>query len=275
MGVAIASCADPAEAHRLRADTSTLLRDGADLGAVLGGFDASTGSALAAVIDRSTSRMSYGSLGPAAPALASPNQPHVVLEPTDGRLAFARLSPGAAVVLCTRSLTEPATAANRPWPTSSEQLVDGLMARFSARSATPGVVVVLYRHPPTPLALSVPAEAASLAPVRQQLRSWLAMTGADDEVCGDVLLAVGEAATNAAEHAHDETGRPVEMTLQATLTGDTLQFTLSDNGSWRPPVGSNGRRGHGIRLMKALVDGVDITTTPKGTTVVMLKELAE
>ncbi len=133
---------------------------------------------------------------------------------------------------------------------------------------------VLYRHPPAPLEFTVPAEPASLAVVRRQLRSWLATTGADEQICGDVLLAVGEAATNSAEHAHDGTGRAVLISVQADLVDDVLRFTVSDNGSWKPPAESTGHRGHGIRLMKALVDGVDVTTTAEGTTVEMLKELA-
>ncbi len=93
------------------------------------------------------------------------------------------------------------------------------------------------------------------------------MTGADEEVCGDILLAVGEAATNSAEHAHDGTGRPVRISLQADAVGDVLRFTLSDNGSWKTPVDSQGHRGHGIQLMNALVDGVEVTRTAEGTTV--------
>jgi anti-sigma regulatory factor (Ser/Thr protein kinase) len=270
VGVVVASCSDPSEGRRLRAETSAQMRDGADLGAVLGGFESSAGSVLAAVIDRTGARIRFGSRGPAAPVLVTPNEPPRALEPADGLLGRAQLPPGATVVLCTRSLA----GNNHRWPTSSEQMIDELMAGFAATSEAPGVAVVLYRHPPAPLDLTVAAEAASLAVLRQQLRPWLAMTGADDEMCADVLLAVGEAATNAAEHAHDGTGRPVQMTLQADLSGDTMRFTLSDNGSWRPPVASNGQRGHGLRLMKALVDGVDVTTAADGTTVVMLKELA-
>lgn len=65
----------------------------------------------------------------------------------------------------------------------------------------------------------------------------------------------------------------MQISLQAEFDGGTLRFTVSDNGSWRTPVDSDDHRGHGIRLMRALVDGVDIATSAQGTTVKMLKDL--
>lgn len=267
IGVVIGSCPDDDQARQLRAGTSSRLRGGVDPATVLDGLEASTASVLAAVIDRTESQMSYSSLGFAAPAVSAPELPNRVLEPTGGRMESVDLPPGSAVLMCTR-----ATVLDTPLPTNTDCILDELLACAGARDD--GIVVVLYRHPPAPLDITVAAEPASLALVRRQLRSWLAMTGADDELCADVLLAVGEAATNAAEHAPDGTGRTVQITVAARLTGDTLRFTVSDNGSWKTPAVSNGHRGHGIRLMNALVDGVDVTTTAEGTTVEMLKDLA-
>jgi len=283
VGVVVGCCADSTEAERLRRATSSRLRDGADPEAVLDGFESASASVLAAVIDRAGSQMHYSSLGVATPALASPGEPRHTLEATNGRSASISLPPGATVVLATHTLATHTLATHTladanaypddRWPADSEQLLDELLAGFSAHREATGAVVVLYRHPPGPLDLIVPAEAGSLAIVRRQLRSWLGMTGADSEACADILLAVGEAATNAAEHAHDGTGRSVQISLQAEFDGGTLRFTVSDNGSWRTPVDSDDHRGHGIRLMRALVDGVDIATSAQGTTVKMLKDL--
>lgn len=273
VGVVIGSCPDVIEAQQLRARTVSRLRDSADPAAVLDGFGSARASVLAAVIDRADSVMSYGSLGAAAPVFAASDEPHRALEPTGGRSASVPLPPGSTVVLSTSAL-DPGTRPDGRWPASSEQLLDELLAAFRVHSGAPGVVIVLYRQPPLPLQLMVPAEAESLAAVRRHLRSWLAMTGADDEVCADILLAVGEAATNAAEHAHDGSGRSVQISLRAQNAGDALRFTVSDNGSWKTPVDSNGHRGHGLRLMKALVDGVDVTTSAHGTTVEMFKDVA-
>lgn len=263
VGLVIGSCGNHVEAAALRTGTASRLRAGADPAAVLDGADHSAASILAAVIDRVASTMSYGSVGTAASALAAPGLPHRALGPTGGRVDSVALPPGATVLFSTRG-----TALTGPLPAGNDRIFDELLAGDDE------AVMVLYRHPPAPLDITVPAEPASLAEVRRQLRTWLAMTGADDEMCADILLAIGEAATNAAEHAHDGTGRALQITLQAHLIGDSLRFTVSDNGCWKPPVASAGHRGHGIRLMKALVDGVDVTTTAEGTTVEMLKELA-
>lgn len=242
MGVVVGCCADGGEARRVRTGTSARLHDDADPAAVLHGVDAATASVLAAIIDRIASQMSYASLGTAAPTVSAPGAADEVLAPTGGRVESVDLPSGATVLL--------STGAHEP------------------------VMSVVYRHRPAPLNITVAGEAASLAVVRRKLRAWLSTTGADDELCADILLAVGEAATNAAEHAPDGSGRPVQITVQAHLIGDTLRFRVSDNGSWKTPVASDCHRGHGIRLMNALVDGVDVTTTAEGTTVEMLKGLA-
>ena len=90
----------------------------------------------------------------------------------------------------------------------------------------------------------------------------------------DILLAVGEAASNAVEHAVRGTTRDVELEVTARTTATGLALTVKDNGRWRVPAANvPGQRGHGSRLMRALVDTVTITPTPQGTTVEMRKEL--
>jgi anti-sigma regulatory factor (Ser/Thr protein kinase) len=127
---------------------------------------------------------------------------------------------------------------------------------------------------PAPLSIRLPAIPASLAVIRGHLRSWLPTALVNPAAAAEVLLAVGEAAANAVEHAVRGATREVivEVTAQATSTG--LALTVKDNGRWHAPPGSApSRRGHGSKLMKALVDTVTITPTPQGTTVEMRKEL--
>ena len=125
---------------------------------------------------------------------------------------------------------------------------------------------------PAPLRIQLPAIPASLAVIRAGLRSWLPTAAVS--AAGDILLAVGEAASNAVEHAVRGATRDVELevTVRATATG--LALTVKDNGRWHLPASNApGQRGHGSRLMRALVDTVTITPTPQGTTVEMRKEL--
>ena len=114
---------------------------------------------------------------------------------------------------------------------------------------------------PAPLRIQLPAIPGSLAVIRAGLRSWLPTAAVSAAAAGDILLAVGEAASNAVEHAVRGATRDVELevTVRATATGLALT--------------APGQRGHGSRLMRALVDTVTITPTPQGTTVEMRKEL--
>jgi anti-sigma regulatory factor (Ser/Thr protein kinase) len=127
---------------------------------------------------------------------------------------------------------------------------------------------------PDPLQIRLPAIPASLAVVRAHLRSWLPTAAVNAATADDVLLAVGEAASNAVEHAVRGAGRDVELEVTAQATDTGLALTVKDNGRWHAlPSRTRGQRGHGSRLMRALVDTVTITPTPQGTTVEMHKEL--
>jgi anti-sigma regulatory factor (Ser/Thr protein kinase) len=127
---------------------------------------------------------------------------------------------------------------------------------------------------PAPLRIRLPAVPASLAVIRAHLRTWLPTAAVSPCTAADVLLAVGEAASNAVEHAVHGVTRNVELEVTARATNTGLALTVKDNGRWHasPPT-AQGRRGHGSRLMSALVDQVTITPSPQGTTVEMRKEL--
>jgi anti-sigma regulatory factor (Ser/Thr protein kinase) len=128
---------------------------------------------------------------------------------------------------------------------------------------------------PAPLRIRLPAIPASLAVIRAHLRSWLPTAQVTPSAAADVLLAVGEAASNAIEHAVLGTSGDVELEVTARATTTGLALTVRDNGRWHAPQTSerSARRGHGSRLMSALVDTVTITPTPQGTLVEMHKEL--
>lgn len=127
--------------------------------------------------------------------------------------------------------------------------------------------------PPGELNVTVAAEPANLALIRNRLREWLAVVDVDPETAADALLAVGEATANAAEHAGSVSSRPVQMNLHAAVAGNRLHLVVSDNGRWKPVVATKDHRGHGLRLITALVDASTVTTTDDGTVVDMVKEL--
>jgi anti-sigma regulatory factor (Ser/Thr protein kinase) len=130
------------------------------------------------------------------------------------------------------------------------------------------------RFPPEPMTITVPGVPDSLAVVRERLREWLAQARVDPESCADVLLAVGEATANAAEHSVVAAEHAVTVIVSAALCGNLLLLTVSDDGRWKPSTEPpQNFRGHGMPLMNALVDSVDLTATAGGTTVQMVKEL--
>jgi anti-sigma regulatory factor (Ser/Thr protein kinase) len=125
---------------------------------------------------------------------------------------------------------------------------------------------------PDPLRILLPAIPASLAVIRARLRTWLPTARVTSSAAADVLLAVGEAASNAVEHAVRGAARNVELEVTARATNTGLALTVKDNGRWHAPRPS-AQRGYGSRLMSVFVDTVTITPTPQGTTVEMRKEL--
>ena len=120
----------------------------------------------------------------------------------------------------------------------------------------------------------MPADPARLAGSRNLLREWLTAAGVGAEPCADILLAVGEATANATEHSVVGAPGRVEITVDARFSGDRLQISVSDTGRWKPAPVASGHRGHGMHLITALVDSVEMETGPAGTTVTMVKELA-
>ncbi len=122
----------------------------------------------------------------------------------------------------------------------------------------------------TAFTLTDAADAQTVADFRRQLSRWLRAHLALDAVhSNDVLLAVNEAVTNAAEFAYGEQRGTVTMQVRYIAAQRTLVVDVSDRGKWRytdPSTRSN-TRGRGIPLMRALADHATISPLPSGTQV--------
>ena len=114
--------------------------------------------------------------------------------------------------------------------------------------------------------VELPAVPASPASMRRRLRAWLAGRRVADEQIADILLAVTEACNNAIEHAYRDGEGTIK--LRADHDHERLRIVIEDDGAWREPVESD-ERGHGIRLMKELMDSAEIESTPRGTRVTL------
>jgi anti-sigma regulatory factor (Ser/Thr protein kinase) len=126
------------------------------------------------------------------------------------------------------------------------------------------------------LRLQLLADPVTPSVARHQLRRWLATLCWPAGQLDDIVLAVSEAVSNAAEHAYlDQPPGVVEMHGWAEATpGEMRRVTIvvRDHGRWRPPPIDDENRRRGIPLMRACVDTVTIEQpddTRSGTRVVL------
>ena len=260
-----------------------------------------------AIIDPEAGTVTYSCAGHPPPILVTARGEYRLLDQarslplgmlyTDWRRsdATATLPPGATLMLYTDGLVE---RRNQPLDSGigaaavtvaeyardhPDHIADHVMSAMTpAAGYDDDVAVLLYRHPPAPLTAQVPADdPSSLALLRATLRQWLAAAAIGGPEATDIMIAAGEAAANAVEHA--TAGRPadattVQITLTARATHTLVQLTITDTGNWRSPPADReppapGTRGHGIIFMHALMDDVTIDPSARGTTVTLTKDL--
>jgi anti-sigma regulatory factor (Ser/Thr protein kinase) len=194
--------------------------------------------------------------------------------------ASVRIDQGATVVLYTDGLVERpgehldqglerlARIVSAP-PADPQELCDLVLRELVPDGGAPDDVALLTLHT-IPMAdtfsVELPTQPEALASMRALLRRWLRGLGGELEV-SEVLTACGEAATNAIEHAG--AGEPFEMSGQ--IQGQTVEIEVRDFGAWRDA--REGDRGRGLSLMRALMDTVEVTPTPEGTTVRLRRTL--
>ncbi len=109
-----------------------------------------------------------------------------------------------------------------------------------------------------------PADARELAPLRAELREWLTERG-DPAAATDVLLAIGEACTNAVEHAYLGRQRGDVDVVVVQVRRD-LHARVRDFGVWRPRRRASAG-GRGLAMIETLADDVVHETGNAGTRV--------
>jgi PAS domain S-box-containing protein len=104
--------------------------------------------------------------------------------------------------------------------------------------------------------------------IRHDLHVWLAGHRVAEQPAANVVLAVAEVLANAVEHAGASAGG---ISLHAEhLGGRQFRVVVTDGGRWREPAAvPDPVRGRGLAIARALVDHVEVDSTPAGTTVTL------
>lgn len=221
--------------------------------------------------------------------LESGRRPPVAVEDAHpgGATATVELIPGSMILLYTDGLIERAgetlddgfarlkAAAAGCAALPVESVCAELLARMEPPTGYRDDVVVLALRPShaagRSFATVLPAVPAQIPVARRQLRAWLDSIAVEPGREEDILLATGEAVTNAIEHgSHSEPRKTV--TVEAFLHEDTVSVTVSDSGRWVGDSSAslrNRRRGRGLTLIGGLADDVDTARTPGGTRVTL------
>lgn len=282
---------------RLRSALRAYALDNADPAEVLDKLDAKVrhfepeamATVLYGVLDPSFETIHLASCGHLAPVMLAPHEKPTLVElPIDPPIGVQTeqrrhtttvpFPPGALLALYTDGLVE---RRGTSIDTGLEKLLDA-MARLSAErlcaslmSTLVGpdipaddvallVVRRLERAELGPLELTLPAVPASLTEIRAAMRRWTAAIEAQPNDVADLLLAIGEAATNVVEHAYGPGGGEIRLKIELHEP-DELVATVRDDGEWRPARGEN--RGRGIPIIRGCSDRVDIEHGTGGTTV--------
>ncbi len=188
------------------------------------------------------------------------------------------LVPGALLALYTDGLIE----STRNLAEGEERLLAAMRTELDSGSSSPAktllgrvvaigeagddiaiVTISIARERVGELALTLPAEPASLRQVRQAVRLLEQGLEVNKDTAFRVQVLLGEAVNNAVEHAYGAT-RGV-FHLRVWRDADVLRLEVSDQGRWRAE--RPGGTGHGLNIMRSLADEVEVDRHPTGTTV--------
>ena len=155
---------------------------------------------------------------------------------------------------------------------SAASLCDHVLARLVPTGAMADDVALLALHMPQlsdSFSFDMSPDAGQLASMRALLRRWLkhSTEGTETDIA-EVLMATGEAAANAIEHANSGT---VPFEVEGAVDAGRVSITVRDHGHWREK-NTNGR-GRGLVLMRELMDEVEVDASDDGTVVRMRRRV--
>ncbi len=242
-----------------------------------------------ALVDCATGDVCYASAGHPPPLLAGPDGVRMLDKGRGvplgitGRPAFVedsdRIEPGETILLCSDGLFERrdeviddglarlSAAFGELSAAQPRDMADALLSRMSEGSAIPDDTVVLVaRLMPAPLEITLDADPTRLAPLRRTVDAWCDASGMGQDARSDLQLTVGEAVTNAIEHAYlrgPRTGSRAVVDVELALRPDgAVAVEVTDHGTWKTPPVDPGYRGRGIALIRELAEEVAVDPAP-------------
>ena len=133
------------------------------------------------------------------------------------------------------------------------------------------VVIVCVRYQPAVAVFErvFPATRDQLGVLRRDLRAWAPARNIAPNVLADLLLGVGEAATNSVEHAYGPTQIEPTVKVRVTDHGTYLVALVSDEGTLRKSTRPRGTGGRGTPIMSSISTHFARRTSSQGTAVTM------
>ena len=282
----------------MQADHTGLMADRLNRFAHALGPDAVMTTVVLAIFEPATGILRYTNAGHPPPVLVAPDGAARFLadlpSPPMGVLASPRypehsvvLEPGSTLALYTDGLVEEpsevldvglerllqaATGAGEDVTATCERLLAGGLRDSASRSDD--VTLLALRMSETlgdRVALEVSGQTGGLFAMRQTLRRWLGETAADEDETEDIVMACNEACENSVEHGYRFGDDLFEVVFERD--GAQLSIRVRDNGTWQEPQ-DDPHRGHGLPLIRKLMDSVDVEPRTGGTTVLMRRTLA-
>jgi anti-sigma regulatory factor (Ser/Thr protein kinase) len=154
--------------------------------------------------------------------------------------------------------------ANQTWEANSQRPRDRpAFARSSARSyRTPVIAGATRMHAMVSTIHSFRAHPSALYEIRQFVRQLAEEAELPAQATNDLVVAVSEACANSMLHTSSR-----EIKVSWTVQGECVELKIRDEGVFRrrvPMPEVDGRGGHGIPLMMALVDEITIREGTEG-----------
>jgi len=286
---------------RLRAATAALaMHLGPDPAVLLDALDGfargadgtSFATAVCVIVDPATGLLTYSSAGHPPVLVIAPDatvtrlgaqSPPLCAAMTSARRsASITLEPGSLVVMYSDGLIERRRerldhgigrlerSAIRHLDDPIDECADQIVADMTTHSSpTDDVVVTCFRFTPSSARFEIrfPAQTEKLAELRAALRVWANHQHVAGKPLNDLLLGVGEAVSNAMDHAYRNFSDVVAV--EVTNHRTHLVARVVDGGRWRHPGSHSLGRGRGTSIMQAVTSHFDQQTNSNGTTVIM------